>query len=107
MGERARGLGARRGRAPLAGGTAEQGAAPAGRALRALTADVALLVLDEPGSGLDRDGEHLLAGALRAPADAGAAVVVSTHARARAQLAAVLGPSPSLTTDAVLEVPHG
>ena len=49
----------------------------------ALSAPVGLIVLDEPWAGLDAEGRDLLAGRLRARADAGAAVVVADHSGAR------------------------
>lgn len=46
----------------------------------ALVAEPAALVLDEPTTGLDRDGVRWLWGLLRAQAERGCAVLVSSHA---------------------------
>lgn len=46
---------------------------------RALVHDPAVLLLDEPASGLDPDSRVALRGILRRRADAGAAVIVSSH----------------------------
>ncbi|MFC3851020.1 ABC transporter ATP-binding protein [Corynebacterium hansenii] len=46
---------------------------------RALVHDPAVLLLDEPASGLDPDSRVALRGILRRRADAGAAIIVSSH----------------------------
>ncbi|WBU37106.1 ABC transporter ATP-binding protein [Homoserinibacter sp. YIM 151385] len=45
----------------------------------ALIADPSLLVLDEPANGLDPEAMHWLRGRLRAFADAGGAILLSSH----------------------------
>ena len=54
----------------------------------ALLGDPAVLVLDEPANGLDPAGVHWLRSFLRARADAGAAVLVSSHQLAELALSA-------------------
>lgn len=46
---------------------------------KALAGDPDVLVLDEPLAGVDADSQRLIAGVLRARADAGAAVIVVSH----------------------------
>jgi zinc transport system ATP-binding protein len=46
---------------------------------KALAGDPQLLVLDEPLAGVDAESQQLIAGVLRARADAGAAVIVVSH----------------------------
>src|SRR5260221_2067375 len=46
---------------------------------RALIGDPAVLILDEPASGLDPEGTDVLFGELRARARLGAVVLVSSH----------------------------
>jgi ABC-2 type transport system ATP-binding protein len=54
----------------------------------ALLGDPAVLVLDEPANGLDPAGVHWLRSLLRARADAGVAVLVSSHQLAELALSA-------------------
>ena len=54
----------------------------------ALLGDPAVLVLDEPANGLDPAGVHWLRSFLRSRADAGAAVLVSSHQLAELALSA-------------------
>jgi len=63
----------------------------------ALLADPDLLVLDEPGNGLDPAGVHWLRGFLRQFAESGRTVLVSSHVLAEV----------AQTVDAVVIIDHG